>query len=120
MPVYRKFEETPVWIAAKDLAVRTYSITRGQEFGRGFGLKDQIRRAAVSVSSNIAEGLERGSKKELIQFLFIARGSLGDVRSLLAIANELDYISDGEARACSAECVGIASQLTAFIDSLKP
>ena len=101
MAVYGRFEDLPVcpdghpygWKLAKDLAVKIYKITKGEKFRRDYGLVDQIRRASISISSNIAEGFERGSKKEFIQFLYIAKGSLGEVRSQLQVCFELGYIN---------------------------
>ena len=80
---YERFEDLPVWKAAIGLAKRVYTMTANSTFKGHFSLRDQIERAAVSVSSNIAEGFERGTTQELLTFLYIARGSAGEVRSLL-------------------------------------
>ena len=80
---YDRFEDLPCWKAAMELALRIYNLTRDRFFSQPGDLRDQIRRAALSVSSNIAEGFERGSTAELLAFLYIARGSAGEVRSLL-------------------------------------
>jgi len=80
---YERFEDLPVWKAAIDLAQRIYTLTRDRFFSQPGDLRDQLRRAALSVSNNIAEGFERGSTAELIAFLYIARGSAGEVRSML-------------------------------------
>jgi four helix bundle protein len=80
---YERFEDLPVWKAAMDLAQRIYTLTRDPFFSQPGDLRDQLRRAALSVSNNIAEGFERGSTAELIAFLYIARGSAGEVRSML-------------------------------------
>ncbi len=80
---YERFEDLPVWQAAMDLAREIYRITRDRFFTQPGDLRDQLRRAALSVSNNIAEGFERGSTAELIAFLYIARGSAGEVRSML-------------------------------------
>src|SRR5690349_23679873 len=82
---YTRFEDLPVWNAAIDLAVQTYELTSKSEFDSHYSLRDQIERAAVSVSNNIAEGFERGTNKELLSFLYIARGSAGEVRSMLCL-----------------------------------
>jgi four helix bundle protein len=86
---YTRFEELPVWNAAIDLAVQTYSFVEQPAFSHHGGLRDQIQRAAVSVSNNIAEGFERGTTNELLSFLYIARGSAGEVRSMLCLAQKL-------------------------------
>jgi len=83
---YERFEDLPVWKAAVELAQRVYRVTRGRFFGQPGDLRDQIRRAALSVSNNIAEGFERGSTAESLAFLYIARGSAGEVRSMLRFA----------------------------------
>ena len=70
----RSFEEIDVWKKARELVNFIYNVTKNKEFSKDFGLTDQIRRAAVSVMSNIAEGFERGSNTEFIQFLYIAKG----------------------------------------------
>ena len=77
---YDRFEDLPVWKAAIDLAQRIYAHTRDRFYSQPGDLRDQLRRAALSVSNNIAEGFERGSTAELLAFLYIARGSAGEVR----------------------------------------
>jgi four helix bundle protein len=80
---YERFEDLPVWKAAIDLAERVYRLTRRRFFAQPGDLRDQLRRAALSVSNNTAESFERGSTAELLAFLYIARGSAGEVRSML-------------------------------------
>lgn len=84
---YERFEDLPVWKAAMNLAQRVYTLTRDCFFDQPGDLCSQLRRAALSVSNNIAEGFERGSTAELIAFLYIARGSAGEVRSMLHFAD---------------------------------
>jgi len=91
-----KFEDLVAWQKAHALAINIYRLTSKGPFSRDFGLKDQIQRACVSVMSNIAEGFERYSRAEFRQFLSIARGSIGEVRSQLHIARSLNYISEQE------------------------
>ena len=91
---YERFEDLPVWAAAMDLAEKVYGLTRERFFGQPGDLRDQLRRAALSVSNNIAEGFERGSTAELIAFLYIARGSAGEVRSMLHFAERLEEAAD--------------------------
>lgn len=86
---YSRFEDLPVWNTAIELAVQTYELTSRSEFNRRYSLKDQIERAAVSVSNNIAEGFERGTNKELLSFLYISRGSAGEVRSMLCLLDRI-------------------------------
>ncbi len=86
-----KFEDVVAWQKAKQLAIIAY---REFKLIRDFGFKDQMQRAVVSISNNIAEGFERKSNKEFGYFLYISKGSCGEVRSMLYIARELEYISD--------------------------
>ena len=86
---YKRFEDLPVWNTAIDLAVEIYSLTDSVNFRRRRSLKDQIERAAVSVSNNIAEGFERGTNNELLAFLYISRGSAGEVRSMLCLLERI-------------------------------
>jgi four helix bundle protein len=85
---YKRFEDLPVWKSALELAQRVYALTRDRFFSQPGDLRDQIRRAALSVSNNIAEGFERGSTAELLAFLYIARGSAGEVRSMLHFTDQ--------------------------------
>jgi four helix bundle protein len=86
---YDCFEDLPVWQAAIDLATRVYRLTRDGMFSGTGDLRDQLRRAALSVSNNIAEGFERGTTAELHAYLYIARGSAGEVRSMLRFVDRL-------------------------------
>ncbi len=91
---YSRFEDLPVWNSAIELAVRVYALTKDRVFAGPGDLKSQLRRAALSVSNNIAEGFERGTTAELLTFLYIARGSAGEVRSMLHFMERL--IADGD------------------------
>lgn len=91
-----RFEDLHVYQRARELTNAIYRLTGTGPFARDFGLVDQIRRAAVSIMSNIAEGFERGSTTELIQYLYIAKGSCGEVRAQLAIACDQGYVSTPE------------------------
>ena len=86
---YQRFEDLPVWNSAIELALRVYEFTSKPEFSGHYGLRNQLERAAVSVSNNIAEGFERGTNKELLSFLYIARGSAGEVRSMLCLIERM-------------------------------
>lgn len=92
MSGFRRFEEIEAWQLGRELTRKVYEATRAGAFARDFGLRDQIQRAAVSITSNIAEGFERRSPAEFARFLLIARGSAGEVRSQLYAALDLDYI----------------------------
>src|SRR5437588_11937876 len=88
-----KFEDIESWKCARSFANEIYRLSGTGNFARDFGLKDQIRRAAISILSNIAEGFERGGDNEFLQFLSIAKGSCGEARAQLYIALDQSYIS---------------------------
>ena len=94
MATFKTFEEINAWQNARVLVQEVYAMTRGGDFGRDYGLKDQIQRAAVSICSNIAEGFERRGNKEFIHFLWIAKGSAAEVCSQLHNAKDIGYITD--------------------------
>lgn len=89
---FTKFEDSEVWQMGRELVKEVYSQTRVGEFAKDFGLKDQIQRAAVSISSNVAEGYARRGNKEFVKFLWIAKGSAAEVQSQLYHARDLGYI----------------------------
>jgi four helix bundle protein len=88
-----RFEDIIAWQKAKELTLNLYAIFNTS---RDFSFRDQICRASISIMNNIAEGFERDSDKEFKHFLFIAKGSSGEVRSMLQVAVELSYISNNE------------------------
>jgi len=90
------FEDLEAWRKARELVKETYKVTSKREFSRDYSLCNQIRRASVSVMSNISEGFERGGDKEFYQFLSQAKGSCGEVRSQLYTALDLKYIDQDE------------------------
>jgi len=86
---YDRFEQLPVWRAGMELAERVYVLTDCPAFNRVREVRDQIRRSSLSVSNNVAEGFERGTTAELLSFLYIARGSAGETRSILLFCQSL-------------------------------
>ena len=88
-----KFEDFIAWQKARKLTAEIYRVTSKEPFARDFGLKDQIRRAAVSSMSNLAEGFERGRATEFHQFLSVAKGSCAEVRTQLYVALDVGYLS---------------------------
>jgi four helix bundle protein len=92
MATINRFEEIQGWRKARELAKAIYRASEQGRFGRDFGLRDQIRRASVSVLSNIAEGFDRGGTKEFVHFLYVAKGSLAEVRAQLYVALDQDYV----------------------------
>jgi four helix bundle protein len=89
----KNFEDFEIWKDARTLAREIYQLTKDSKFSKDFALRDQIRRAAVSIMSNIAEGFERGGNQEFIQFLYVAKASCGEVRSQLYVALDQSYIA---------------------------
>ena len=118
---YSRFEELPVWQAAVKLAVRVYELTGSDCFKGQSSLRDQIERAAVSVSNNIAEGFERGTTNELLAFLYIARGSAGEVRSMLCLLEQIPSFSNlkFEISNLKSQAENISRQLRAWADALQ-
>jgi four helix bundle protein len=113
------FEDLHAWQESRELVKIVYGITRSSDFSRDFGLRDQIQRAAISVMSNIAEGFERGSNKEFIQFLYIAKGSAGEVRSQLYAALDLGYIDKATFETATNQVVDLSRRIAAFINYLN-
>ena len=93
MATYKSFTELPIWQKAHLIALKTYQLSNETELSRDFSLKDQMRRCAISISSNIAEGHDRGSIKQNCYFLNIAKASSAELRSQLFLAKDLNYIN---------------------------
>jgi len=114
-----RFEEMEVWTLARTLNRHIYSVSATAAFSRDFGLRDQIRRASVSIASNIAEGFDSQSNPTFIRFLATARGSAAEVRAQLYLALDLEYVSATDFGALSSTCESISRQLTGLINYLK-
>jgi four helix bundle protein len=116
-----RFEELPVWQDAIQLAVQIFDLTSSSEFKGYFTLKDQIERAGVSVSNNIAEGFERGTTQETLTFLYISRGSSGEVRSLTHLIERLERFQRllKETLAIRERAAKISRQLHGWCNSLQ-
>jgi len=110
------FEKLEVWREGKELAVGIYRSFRGC---RDFSFRDQIQRAAVSVPANIAEGLERNSPAECKQFMSFAKGSAGEVRAFLLIAEEVQLIDKNQAQRLREQAIRVSKRLYRFILSLE-
>ena len=118
---YERFEQLPVWQAGIELAVETYAMTGKPAFRRQRSLRDQMERAAVSVSNNIAEGFERGTNQELLTFLYIARRSAGEVRSMLCLLERIAAFRDLESDILNlkSKAESISKQLGAWVRSVQ-
>lgn len=106
-----RFEDFIAWQKARRLTSNIYQVSNIGEFARDFGLKDQIRRAGVSVMSNIAEGYERGRPTEFHQFLSVAKGSCAELRSQLYVALDVGYVIDDDFRALMAQAIEVGQIL---------
>lgn len=113
----KTFEEIPIYQKAKELCLEIYKINNDQ-YKKDFGFKDRIQRAAISVMNNIAEGFERGSDKDFVKFLYYSKGSVGEVRSLLNVAIELDCIENQVYEKLKNDCLETSKQLSSFIKYL--
>ena len=114
-----KFEELEVWKESCRFVKEIYDVTGNADFLRDRDLTSQLRRAAISVPSNIAEGFEKGSKKEFVRYLLIARGSAGEIRTQLYIGRTLNYLDSEQFNALKKMIIHISSMLTKLIESLK-
>ena len=113
------FKKLAVWQRAKRLAVSVYKVTAEGKVTRDFGLVEQMRRSAVSVPSNIAEGDERDSDKDSARFFQIAKGSLGELANQVEIAVEVGYLEPGPAGAISQECLELGKMLGSLIKARR-
>ena len=96
MASIKRFEDVEAWKQGRELTRRIYQITSQSKFTRDYALRDQIRRAAISITSNIAEGFDRGGNREFVQFLAIARGSVSELKSQLYTALDAGYVDQKE------------------------
>jgi four helix bundle protein len=119
MATVKQFEDLHVWQDARQMVALVYADSKARVFNQDFGLRDQIRRAAVSTMSNIAEGFERGTRKEFVQFLSIAKASNGEVRSQPCVAFDQNYISETEFNSLRDSTVTLSKKLSAFIRYLQ-
>ena len=118
---YERFKDLPVWQKAADLYETTEDFLENEAFKASRGFRDQLDRAALSVSNNIAEGFERGTTNELLQFIYIARGSAGEVRSMLTVKRR--RVRDAQVKSQMTNLISIAEscsrQLRGWADSLQ-
>ncbi|MGB0368652.1 MAG: four helix bundle protein [Flavobacteriales bacterium] len=112
----QKFEDIIAWQKAQDLAVNVYSTFRG---AKDFGFRDQICRASVSISNNIAEGFDRSSSADFSRFLYISIASCSEVKSMVYLAFRLDYISDGKKAELLSQSQEISKIIRGLIKSLN-
>ena len=125
---YQRFEELPVWKAAQGLGVDVFALVEDRAFDHKGDLRDQLQRAVLSISNNVAEGFERGTTEDLLWFIYIARGSAGEVRNGLLLAARLvergiltSEISDLRSQISELlpRCESVSRQLRGWADSLQ-
>lgn len=114
----KRFEELTVWQDSRRLVNLIYHLTDPITF-RDFSLKDQLRRAAVSILSNIAEGFERDTREEFLYFLYVAKGSAGEVRCQLQIASDQKYLAAADFAEAALQAKKVSASLYRLIESLK-
>lgn len=114
----KRFEDLQIWRLSLKLTKEIYDLTAMNKFAKDFGLRDQIRRAVVSISSNMVEGFEKNNNNELIRYLKISKGSVGEVRNQLYIALAINYINQSEFDKINKEFDILASQIGKFISYL--
>ncbi len=119
MATFQKFEDIQGWQKARELTRAIYGITSKGSFARDFGLRDQIRRASVSILSNIAEGFERDGTREFIQFLSVAKGSAGEVKAQLYVAFDQGYLDEAEFSRLSGMTSEVGKLLAGLINYLN-
>ena len=119
MSTIQKFEDLKVWQKAREVNLHIYKLSNKGSFSKDFGLRDQIRRASVSIISNIAEGFERNGNKEFNQFLSIAKASAAEVRAQLYVAIDLEYISKEEFEEVVTKLIEVSKMLAGLMNYLK-
>ena len=119
MAKVEKFEDLTIFQMARNLCKEVYAITKEGEFHKDSRFVQQIRAAAGSVMDNIAEGYERDGNKEFINFLYIAKGSCGEVRSQLIRASDVGFIDNETATRLYNDCLNLSKSIARFIKSLK-
>jgi len=116
---FKRFEELPIWKPSLKMTKEIYDLSAKKEFAKDFSLREQIRRAMISVSSNIVEGFEKNNNNEFIRFLKIAKGSVGEVRNQLYIALAVRYITKEEFKKANHDLEDLARQIGGFIQYLE-
>ena len=118
MPI-KNFEDLEIWKGARHLTREIYTLSKVPQFSKDYGLRDQMRRAAVSIMSNIAEGFERGGNQEFLQYLYVAKGSCGELRSQLYIALDQEYVDQKVTNNLLTTLKRLSVMIKHLIDHLK-
>ena len=119
MSAFQRFEDIEAWQKARELTKAIYAMSNDGQFARDFGLRDQVRRASVSIMSNIAEGFGRGGNKEFIQFLSTAKGSASEVQAQLYVALDAGYINQDQFQKLYSETEATARMIAGLLRYLQ-
>ena len=119
MKEYKTFKDLSVWVSARRLCVEVYSLTQAFPSFEQFGLTNQLRRASVSIASNIAEGYGRQYKKETLQFLYTSKGSINEVEAQLLIASDLKFVKEEDLKNVSQIIEETRKQIIGYIKYLS-
>ena len=119
MSSFKRFEEIEAWQLGRELTRRVYAASRTDSFSRDFALRDQIRRASISITSNIAEGFERRSRQDFARFLDIAKASNAEVRSQLYVALDEGYLDTDDFDALYELSTHVGAKLGALLRYLR-
>jgi four helix bundle protein len=114
-----RFEDIEAWKLAREVTKMIYAVSSSEKFCRDFALSNQIRRASISILSNIAEGFERGGNKEFLQFLAVAKGSCGEVRAQLYAALDQSYIDEAQFKEISNKLIETSRTISGFMKYLQ-
>jgi four helix bundle protein len=114
-----RFEDLPIWQKAADISLRTYKVAEKGKLKYDFSMKDQIKKAAFSISSNIAEGFEYGNNNDFIRFLRYAKGSAGELRSQVYILHNMELIEKPDYLQLNEQLIDISKQISGFMKYLR-
>ena len=117
--MYRSFEDLEVYKASITFTGSIYKLLEKEPLKNDYAMVDQLRRATISISNNISEGFERETDKELIRFLYFAKGSAGEIRNLFNVMDEIGYSDKNQLAGLRNEVIGISKQLANYIKYVK-
>ena len=119
MAGYKSFEDTEMWQISMEVCTSVYDVSKQKDFEKDFALRDQIRRSAISIPSNIAEGFDRSGKRQTIYFLYIVKGSCGELITQLMIARNLNYITNDQLDLLKIKIDSISKQIRGYVKYLE-
>ncbi|MFP4092184.1 MAG: four helix bundle protein [Cyclobacteriaceae bacterium] len=114
-----RFEDLPIWKKAAEISLNVYRISEKGKLKNDFSMKDQIKRAAISISSNIAEGFEYGNNSDFVRYLRYAKGSAGELRSQMYIINEMELVESADYQKINEQLIEVSKQISGFMKYLR-